>query len=97
MCLELGCVDLEMKLIPVLVFILVFGSTKYAVNSLSLQFGDLTKSSMDLGKGLIDKVPDVIPSPNALFQMGKNVIAGYPFDIASRAINTFCKLHFSFI
>lgn len=85
-----------MKLLSVWAFILVFTSTIYAVNSLSLQFGDLTKSSLDLSKGLIDKVPDVIPSPNTLFQMGKNVIAGYPFDVASRAINTFCKLNFQY-
>lgn len=65
------------------------------VISLSLQFGDLTKSSMDLGKGILDKVPDVIPSPDLLLQMGKNAIAGYPFDLASKAINTFCKSSYS--
>lgn len=58
---------------------------------MSFGLGDLSTSGLNLGKGIIEKVPDVIPTPTALFQLGKNVIAGYPFDLASRAINTFCE------
>lgn len=52
---------------------------------------DIGKSAVDSAKGVIDKVPDVLPSPEAIFQAGKNLIAGYPFEAAFRAINTFCK------
>lgn len=75
---------------------LVFGivcSAFWAHNVHGLSFGvkDLGKSVIDTGIGIAKKVPDIIPTPDALFQAGKNVVAGYPFDIAFKIINTFCK------
>lgn len=51
---------------------------------------DIGKSIADASKGIANKIPDVIPSPDEFFQSAKNVIAGYPFDVAFRAINQFC-------
>lgn len=59
-------------------------------NSYSLDLKDIGKSVVDATKGIANKIPDVIPSPEEFFQSAKNAIAGYPFDIAFRAINQFC-------
>lgn len=56
-------------------------------------FKDISKSAIDATTGVIKKIPDVIPSPEDLFQSAKNVVAGYPFDVAAAAINTFCKYY----
>lgn len=66
-------------------------SSQLHVNSLEINFSDISKSVTDTTNGILSKLPDVIPSPDDLFQSTKNVIAGYPFDIMSRAINQFCK------
>lgn len=57
----------------------------------SLDFMDIGRSATDVAKGIIEKIPDAIPKPEDLFQTGKNLIAGYPFEQVFSAINTFCK------
>lgn len=71
-----------------LYLLLVF---KFYGQSESLDFKDVGKSVTDAAKGVIEKIPDVIPKPEDFFQSAKNVIAGYPFDLAFRAINSFCE------
>lgn len=63
------------------------------VNATPLSFGlgDLGKGTFNAATGIVTKVPDVIPSPSDFFQTSKNLVAGYPFDIAARLINAFCK------
>lgn len=59
---------------------------------------DVSKLVVDAGSGILDKIPDVLPSAEGLIQMGKNVLAGYPFDVAFKIINAFCEwnpLHFA--
>lgn len=79
-----------MKLLAVLGIVC---SVLIAHNVQCLQFGikDIGTSVLNTGVGIVSKVPDVLPSPEALFQAGKNVVAGYPFDVAFKVINTFCK------
>lgn len=57
----------------------------------SANFGDKIHTVINATIGGIMKIPDVIPSPEDMFQSAKNLIAGYPADLAARAINTFCK------
>lgn len=57
----------------------------------SSKIGEIGQSVINATIGNILKIPEVIPSPEDIFQSAKNLIAGYPFDIAARAINTFCK------
>lgn len=52
---------------------------------------DLAKSFIDVSTGIAKKIPDAIPSPDALFSASKNLIAGYPVEFALQAINIFCK------
>lgn len=46
----------------------------------SLNLKDIGKSAVDAAKGIAEKIPDAIPSTEDLFQLGKNAIAGYPFE-----------------
>lgn len=75
-----------MKFVSLFVFVFLFYG-----ESESLDLKDVGKSAKDAAKGVLDKIPDIIPKPEDFFQSAKNVIAGYPFDAAFRAINTFCK------
>lgn len=60
-----------------LVFLLIF--TLYSPSE-SLNLRSLGQSTVDVVTGVAKKIPDVIPSPEDLFQTGKNLIAGYPFE-----------------
>lgn len=57
----------------------------------SFDLKDIGKSAGDVAKGIVDKLPDVIPSPEDIFQGGKNLIAGYPVQSIFSAINSFCE------
>lgn len=71
-----------------LLFLFIF---KFYVVTESLDLADIGKSAADVAKGVIEKIPDAIPKPEDLFQTGKNLIAGYPFEQIFSAINTFCE------
>lgn len=47
----------------------------------SLKLKDLGKSAVDLATGVVKKLPDSIPSADNLFEIGKNVLAGYGFEM----------------
>lgn len=76
-----------MKLFPALCALIVVLATRCE----SIDFKDIGKSVVDVAKGVANKIPEVIPNPEEFFQSAKNVIAGYPFDVAFRAINQFCE------
>lgn len=65
---------------------------KLCLTTESLDFQEIGKSVTDIAKGVIEKIPDAIPSPEDLFQSGKNLIAGYPFEQVN--LNLFFKIHF---
>lgn len=71
-----------------MLYLLVF---KFYGQSESVDLKDVGKSVADAAKGVVSKIPDVIPKAEDFFQSAKNVIAGYPFDLAFRAINQFCE------
>lgn len=58
----------------------------------TLDLGDISKSAADVAKGVIEKIPDAIPKPEDIFQAGKNLIAGYPFQQVNFQIFFFCFL-----
>lgn len=75
-----------MKFIVIFIYILHLFATSEPLN-----LKDIGKSATDVAKGIIEKIPDAIPKPDDIFQAGKNLIAGYPFEQVFSAINTFCK------
>lgn len=52
----------------------------YAPNE-SIKLEDLGQSAMNIATGVIEKLPDAIPSAEDLFQFGKNVLTGYSFEM----------------
>lgn len=61
------------------------------INTSEILPGDIGKFIFDTAKGIVSQIPAAIPSPEDFFQITKNVIAGYPFDIAFRIVNAFCE------
>lgn len=61
-------------------FLLVLLVCKLYAPTESLSLKNIGKSTIDVTKGVLEKIPDVIPSAEDLFQSGKNLIAGYPFE-----------------
>lgn len=55
------------------------------------QTGHVAQSAVDTLKGVASKIPSAIPTPDTIFSVGKNVLAGYPVEAAFKAINMFCK------
>lgn len=72
------------------IFILLF--TLNATSPMSV-LNDVGRSAVS--KGVIGRIPEVIPKPEDIFQAGKNLIAGYPFEKAFDVINTFCSVALS--
>lgn len=74
-----------------LLLVFLFATFYSNVEPLDLNPLNIGKSTADVAMGVIGKIPDVIPKPEYIFQGGKNLIAGYPFEQAFTAINTFCE------
>lgn len=70
-----------MKFFPIILLIFTFYST---IESNMFDFktiGLYGQSAVNLTGSVIKKIPDFIPSPQELFEGGKNLIAGYPFEV----------------
>ncbi|XP_037026485.1 vitellogenin-1-like isoform X3 [Bradysia coprophila] len=53
--------------------------------------GNVAESGVDTIKGVVSKLPSIIPTPEAMLQLTKNGLAGYPVEIMFTAINKFCS------
>ncbi|XP_055915167.1 vitellogenin-1-like [Eupeodes corollae] len=53
--------------------------------------GNVFTSSRDIGVGIVSNAGKFLPTPKGLFESGKNVIAGYPFEFVSTSINAICS------
>lgn len=75
-----------------IIYLSVLLSTQYVSSNV---LSDVGKSAVDTVTGVAKKIPDAIPSSETIFSASKNLIAGYPFEAAFKAINLFCKYFFS--
>lgn len=84
-----------MKLVFIVVFVftvlLLHDSQCFKITDVVDKAKDVGRSIKDTSTGIAKKIPDVIPSAGTLLALGKNAVAGYPFDLAFKAINTLCK------
>lgn len=79
---------IKMKIIQSLLIL----STLAYVQPLGLNtFRDIVKSGSDTGRGIAIKIPDLIPSPDALFKLGLDGLVGLPLQGFADAINQICK------
>lgn len=47
----------------------------------SYNLEDVGKSAADVAQGFAEKIPSIsIPKPDEIFEMGKNLLVGYPFE-----------------
>lgn len=70
------------------------GSGSSPLDKFSL--GNVAESGVNTIAGVVSKLPSIIPSPEAMLQLTKNGLAGYPIEVIFTAINKFCK-YFSFV
>lgn len=80
--------SLRRKAIPVVIVMSII-----VMNSVNCQkIGvDVFKSFIDVTGGVARKLPDSLPSPDAIFSTSKNLIAGYPIEAALSAVHLFCE------
>lgn len=64
-------------------YFLLFLLVSFYAPTDALSLKNVGKSAVDVVLGVAGKIPDVIPSGEALFQYGKNLLAGYPFEKVS--------------
>lgn len=55
------------------------------------RLGDVINSAEDATKGIALHLDNVLPTPEEFFDLGKNLILGYPVERAFSAINSFCE------
>lgn len=80
-----------MKLFSVIYCVVGLSSIGPNTEALDFSIKDLSSTALQAAKGIASTIPDIVPSPNDFFQLSKNVVAGYPFEIAASIINQFCK------
>lgn len=79
----------KMKAIKLL---LILSSITY-VQPLGFGLKDILKSGTDTSKGIVSKIPDLIPSPDALFKLGLDSLVGLPLQGFADAINQICNYY----
>ncbi|XP_037937552.1 vitellogenin-1-like [Teleopsis dalmanni] len=70
-------------------FLIVVGCV--SVNSLQASFRNVISSAKDIGVGVVKDVANILPTPKGMFEASKQLIAGYPFEFVSGAINQICS------
>ncbi|XP_005181751.2 vitellogenin-1 isoform X2 [Musca domestica] len=60
------------------------------VQSLDLSFKNIVTSTADVTTGVIKDVGNKLPTPQGLFETSKQLVAGYPFEFVSSAVNQLC-------
>lgn len=87
-------------IILILTYAINFNSAQYFEHFLNSAFNagrrfppqDVVNSAFDVSKGLLLSASRTfIPTPVELFDMGINLIVGFPIEQTFVAINTFCK------
>uniref|UniRef100_A0A1L8EB18 Putative vitellogenin-1-like protein n=1 Tax=Haematobia irritans TaxID=7368 RepID=A0A1L8EB18_HAEIR len=78
-----------MKL-PVLKIIIGICSLIITCNGLNLGFRNLVTSAGDIAVGVLKDIPKKLPTSKAVFEKGKQLIAGYPFEFVSSTVNQIC-------
>jgi hypothetical protein len=56
----------------------------------SISQTDVLKLGAQVGEGLVKKVPDLIPTPENLYQVSKQTLIGLPFELLLSGIDKLC-------
>lgn len=52
---------------------------------------DVLKLGAKTGEGLLKKVPDLIPTPENIYNVGKQTLIGLPFELLLSTIDKICE------
>lgn len=52
---------------------------------------DVAKLAGNVAKGVVEKIPDLIPTPENLYNIGKQTLVGLPFELLIAGIDKLCK------
>jgi hypothetical protein len=61
------------------------------LGSLAGKVADVGKLSGRAGVGIVKKIPDLIPTPENLYQVSKQTLIGLPFELLLSGIDKLCK------
>lgn len=62
----------------------------YPINKLTSR-EDVIELGTKTGVGIAKKIPDLIPSPENLYQISKQTLIGLPFELLLSGIDKLCK------
>lgn len=78
-----------MRLIHFTIFVCIFS---FSLQSGSCWFlGDAIRQGFHTTIGFIKDLPNRIPTPNEVFEFGKNVLIGIPLELTINVVHEFCK------
>lgn len=79
--------------------LLVYCAATIALPYCSAGFGDIIGKASDVGqlgvnvgKGIVNKIPELIPTAENLYQVPKQALLGLPFELLLSGIDKLCKL-----
>lgn len=61
-------------------------------SSITDKISDIGTLGAKAGKGIISKVPDLIPTPENLYSISKQTLIGLPFELVLSGIDKLCEL-----
>lgn len=78
-----------MKVFPhIFIGLLVSSSFGYA----QFNIFDISNQLLDATRGAFENLPSLFSPPNDFINLSKNIIFGYPCEIAIGLVNRFCEL-----
>lgn len=80
-----------MRILLVFALVFQFYSVSESISLETFNLGNIAKSTIDVTVGNLQKIPDILPSPQDVFQSGKNLILGLPIQEALSLVNQFCS------
>ena len=61
------------------------------IGSFTGKISDIGHLGAKAGKGIISKVPDLIPTPENLYSISKQTLIGLPFELVLSGIDKLCE------
>lgn len=61
------------------------------LGSFTDKVSDIGRFGVKAGKGVISKVPDLIPTPENLYSISKQTLIGLPFELVLSGIDKLCE------
>ncbi|EDX02579.1 vitellogenin-3 [Drosophila yakuba] len=77
------------KMLPLLALLLLLQLLVPTINAIEWTIPDVLDSIGNVGSSIVN--PSILPTPQALLDGSKQLIAGYPFEFVSNSLNIICS------